>query len=76
MASVKHLAILWALVRFYSRIVPGDWYRRPPFLPAPPKQYVAWRLQTAYGQRRPEWRDLIRDVWQFGDWLRRFERNV
>lgn len=25
------------------------WYRRPPFLPLPPKEYVAWRNDTAYG---------------------------
>ncbi|MEM7415017.1 MAG: hypothetical protein AAF389_05925 [Gemmatimonadota bacterium] len=26
-----------------------DWYRRPPFLPIPPRSYVRWRLDTAYG---------------------------
>ncbi|MGH7129164.1 MAG: hypothetical protein ACREIV_11400 [Planctomycetaceae bacterium] len=25
------------------------WYRRSPFLPVPPPEYVAWRLHTAYG---------------------------
>jgi hypothetical protein len=25
------------------------WYRRPPFLPLPPRSYVRWRLETAYG---------------------------
>jgi hypothetical protein len=25
------------------------WYRRAPFLPLPPAEYVAWRLHTAYG---------------------------
>jgi hypothetical protein len=27
----------------------AGWYRRPPFLPLPPKPYMAWRLETAYG---------------------------
>ena len=26
-----------------------DWYRRPPFLPLPPKSYLRWRIETAYG---------------------------
>lgn len=26
-----------------------DWYRRPPFLPVPPPDYLEWRLHTAYG---------------------------
>lgn len=25
------------------------WYRRPPFLPLPPRSYLRWRLETAYG---------------------------
>ena len=36
------LAAAW---RFRAR----DWYRRPPFLPLPAPSYLAWRLQTAYG---------------------------
>jgi hypothetical protein len=37
------LASAW---RFRRR----EWYRRPPFLPVPPAEYVAWRLNTAYGR--------------------------
>jgi hypothetical protein len=25
------------------------WYRRVPFLPLPPRSYVRWRMETAYG---------------------------
>jgi hypothetical protein len=25
------------------------WYRRPPFLPLPPRSYMRWRMETAYG---------------------------
>lgn len=32
--------------RFRSK----DWYRRPPFLPVPPVDYVAWRWHTAWGE--------------------------
>lgn len=36
------LATAW---RFRRR----DWYRRPPFLPVPPADYMRWRQHTAYG---------------------------
>lgn len=28
-----------------------DWHRRPPFLPLPSKEYLRWRMETAYGDR-------------------------
>jgi hypothetical protein len=28
------------------------WYLRPPFLPVPPRAYVDWRMETAYGDAR------------------------
>jgi hypothetical protein len=39
---VNLLATGW---RFRRR----DWFRRPPFLPVPPADYMRWRLHTAYG---------------------------
>ena len=69
---VKHFGIGWALFRFYCRIVARDWYRRPPFLPLPPSNYLRWRLHTAYGSERPQFATVFRDLWQFGGWLRDF----
>jgi hypothetical protein len=69
------LAIVWALTRFYCRVIPRDWYRKPPFLPVPPASYVAWRMRTAYGNQRPPWREVLRDLWQFGGWLRTFDKQ-
>lgn len=74
MGIARHCAIAWALLRFYIRLAPRDWYRRPPFLPIPPADYLNWRLKTAYGKHRPRWPELLRDVWQFGDWLRTFKK--
>ena len=31
--------------RFRRRL----WYARPPFLPLPPREYLDWRIETAYG---------------------------
>jgi hypothetical protein len=67
--TVESLRVIRALARFYGRLVPYGWYRRLPFLPLPPRPYLAWRLQTAYGQTRPGWRVIAHDVWQFGRWL-------
>ena len=67
---VRNLATAWALLRYYVRLIPADWFRHAPFLPVPPRDYLRWRLQTAYGKRRPPLGTLLRDVWQFGSWLR------
>jgi hypothetical protein len=45
---------LWPLVlgaawRFRRR----GWYRRAPFLPLPSRDYLDWRLHTAFGDERP-----------------------
>ncbi len=38
-------ALLSAAWAFRTR----SWYRKPPFLPLPSKEYMRWRLETAYG---------------------------
>lgn len=42
--------LLWptALVQA-ARLVPRGWWRRPPFLPRPPRRYVRFRTLTAAG---------------------------
>ena len=44
------------------------WWRRPPFLPLPPREYVRWRMFTAYGDEDavPPLHDVIR----FARWRR------
>ena len=37
--------LLHAAWRFRAR----DWWHRPPFLPLPPRPYLEWRLETAFG---------------------------
>ena len=37
------------LARVAWRFRRRGWYRRPPFLPFPPRDYVRWRMYTAYG---------------------------
>jgi len=37
------------LVRLAWSFRARDWWRRPPFLPLPPREYTRWRMFTAYG---------------------------
>ncbi len=50
-----------------------DWYRKPPFLPLPPSDYLKWRMYTAYGDDRavPPLEDVIR----FARWRRKLPRS-
>ena len=45
-----------------------DWYRHPPFLPLPPRDYIRWRMLTAYGSEDavPPAGDVVR----FARWRR------
>ncbi len=45
-----------------------DWYRRPPFLPLPPQDYMQWRMFTAYGDEQAI--PPVDDVVKFARWRR------
>jgi len=45
-----------------------DWYRRPPFLPLPPREYLRWRMFTAYGDEDAV--PPLEDVVRFARWRR------
>jgi len=45
-----------------------DWYRRPPFLPFPPREYLRWRMFTAYGDEDAV--PPLDDVVRFARWRR------
>ena len=45
-----------------------DWYRHPPFLPLPPRDYVRWRMFTAYGDEHAV--PPLEDVVRFARWRR------
>jgi hypothetical protein len=44
------------------------WWRRAPFLPLPPGEYVRWRMLTAYGDERAV--PSVEDVVRFARWRR------
>jgi hypothetical protein len=62
---------------------PG-WWRRPPFLPMPTREYLRFRMQTAYGgtgDREPDPDDVVtylhwcRDQRSFQKWRRKGVRH-
>lgn len=60
------LGLAWAARR-------RDWLRRPPFLPLPPRSYLAWRLDTAYGDPRAT--PPADEVARYLRWARRMRRS-
>jgi hypothetical protein len=56
------LGVAWAFRR-------RGWLRHPPFLPLPSRQYLRWRMYTAYGDENavPPAEDVVR----FAQWRRK-----
>lgn len=63
-------ALLGAAWAFRAR----DWYRRFPFLPLPPRRYLRWRLETAYGD--PEAVPPVDELARYLRWARRMRRRM
>ena len=47
--TLRHPALAVDLLRVAWRFRSRGWYRRFPFLPLPARDYVRWRMHTAYG---------------------------
>ena len=64
---------LWGTAAVQTRrFVPSDWWRRPPFLPLPARDYLRFRLRTQYGAAgEPEPRDVV----TYLEWCRQMSRN-
>lgn len=59
--AVDLLRLAWS---FRAR----DWWRRAPFLPLPPREYMRWRMFTAYGDEDAV--PPVDDVVSFARWRR------
>jgi hypothetical protein len=60
------LGLAWAARR-------RGWYRRFPFLPLPPAGYLAWRMDTAYGDPLASASDD--ETARYLSWARRMRRD-
>ena len=69
-------------VLFYLCIIPLYWWAWPPRLPLPPRLFIKFRLDTAYGavefdgdpkggRPRPPMRKILEDTKRFLLWRRR-----
>ncbi|OLC74844.1 MAG: hypothetical protein AUH78_10245 [Gemmatimonadetes bacterium 13_1_40CM_4_69_8] len=56
------------LVRLAWSFRARGWYRHPPFLPLPPREYLRWRMFTAYGDEAAV--PPVDDVVNFARWRR------
>lgn len=70
--SVLLRPVLWPVaIRTVVALARRGWWQKKPFLPLPPSDYLAFRLQTQYGGAgtsapRPH------DVLKYLQWLRRW----
>lgn len=60
--SVRDPRTASALLRVGWRFRARGWYRRFPFLPLPARDYLKWRMYTAYGDENivPSADDIVR----------------
>ena len=66
---------LWpTAVRQARKLTPTGWWRRPPFLPVPAKEYVAFRTVTQYGEsdRSPSPEDVV----DYLAWCREWDQTL
>jgi hypothetical protein len=67
-STIPHL--LGAAWAFRAR----DWWKRPPFVPFPPRSYLRWRMETAYGD--PEARPSDDELERFLRWASELRRQM
>lgn len=65
-------SLWWVAFRQVARLAPRSWWKRAPFLPIPPADYVEFRLVTQYGGGHGEPRGEIRpiDVVDYLQWCK------
>lgn len=61
-AVIPHPSLWWTGLRQAFVLAGRGWWRRPPFLPLPARDYLRFRIETAYGgagDQEPAPRDLV-----------------
>lgn len=61
--------LAWALLKLLWRFRHERWYARFPFLPLPPRDYLRWRMYTAYGDADAV--PPVEDVVRYARWAAR-----
>ena len=67
--AIRSPSLAADLLRVVWNFRARGWWRRPPFLPVPPRDYVRWRMHTAYGDDHavPPVEDVVRYARWVGD---------
>jgi hypothetical protein len=65
--SVLHPSLAIDLLRVAWRFRSRRWYKRFPFLPLPARDYVRWRMVTAYGD--PSAIPPVDDIIRYARWV-------
>jgi hypothetical protein len=60
--ALRRPRLLPQMARAAWRFRARGWWRRAPFLPVPPREYLDWRMHTAYGNYDaiPPVKDVVR----------------
>lgn len=70
-AVLRHPGLWPTAIAQAVRLARPGWWRKPPFLPLPDRDYVRFRMQTAYGSAgTPAPDDLV----AYLAWCREFNR--
>lgn len=72
--AVRRPRMIPYLIRAAWAFRARDWYRKPPFLPLPPRSYLRWRLDTAYGD--PDAEPPVDDFERYLVWSARMRREM
>ena len=75
-------SVTLTLLMYGWRVRRKGWWYRFPFLPIPPKRWLLWRFETAWGidSTYPKWEDfppikvMVSDIYKFGHFLKNVGR--
>ena len=63
------MTILFELILICWTFRKKNWYRYFPYIPIPPRNYIEWRIETAYGDK--SFKNIrLRDVFAYARWHR------
>lgn len=71
--AARRPRLLVSMARAAWRFRARSWWRRPPFLPVPPREYVEWRIHTAYGDEGRE--PTVTELQRYIEWANRMHRS-
>lgn len=63
----------WTALRQGLRLAGPRWWRRPPYVPLPDREYLRFRMLTAYGD--PTAAPLPADLVSYLEWCRAWPRR-